>query len=304
VGNRILGWARLLGELAREFDLLHVHDPQLLALSGNVRWRCADIPAVLSTHGGFWHTKSHRLFKRAYEATFLRGYAAHYRRVLASSANDFSYFSAFGDRTVLCSNGVPVKSFNAVTASDRRSLFQWIYWGRLSSNKRVDLAIEYVGHARRLGYPVDLLICGRDFDGLLPGLQELVRRLDLQDAVRFEPYLDKAALHAELAQRGVYITASEHEGFGLSLVEALAAGLIVICRDIAPINTFFRDREAGCLLHFDGSPSDVAALGDILGAASGRAAAMSEAARAAARPHDWDVVAPQFVNHYREVLAE
>jgi len=116
--------------------------------------------------------------------------------------------------------------------------------------------------------------------------------------------LDKAALHAELAQRGVYITASEHEGFGLSLVEALAAGLIVICRDIAPINTFFRDREAGCLLHFDGSPSDVAALGDILGAASGRAAAMSEAARAAARPHDWDVVAPQFVNHYREVLAE
>jgi len=55
-------------------------------------------------------------------------------------------------------------------------------------------------------------------------IAELVRRLDLQDAVRFEPYLDKAALHAELAQRGVYITASEHEGFGLSLVEALAAG--------------------------------------------------------------------------------
>ena len=304
LGNRILGWAPSLGELARGFDLLHVHDPQLLALSGNVRWRCADIPAVLSTHGGFWHTKRHKLVKEAYEATLLPGYVAHYRRVLASSINDFKYFNAFSDHTVLCSNGVPVKSFNAVKAKDRRSLFQWIYWGRLSRNKRVDLAIEYVGHARRLGYPVELLICGKDFDGLLPGLQELVRRMDLHTAVRFEPYLDEAALHAELAQRGVYVTASEHEGFGLSLVEALAAGLIVVCRDIAPINSFFRNREAGCLLRFDGTPADVEALCEVLGSAATQASAMSEAARAAAVPHDWDVVAPLFVNHYREVLAE
>jgi alpha-1,3-mannosyltransferase len=58
-GNRMIGWAPSLGRLARGYDLLHVHDPQLLALSGNIRWQCGGTPAVLSTHGGFWHTPSY-----------------------------------------------------------------------------------------------------------------------------------------------------------------------------------------------------------------------------------------------------
>ncbi|HWJ35758.1 MAG TPA: glycosyltransferase [Steroidobacteraceae bacterium] len=304
VGNRFVGWARSLGALARGYDLLHVHDPQLLALSGNVRWRCGRVPAVLSTHGGFWHTKNNYLFKRAYEATLLRSYAGHYRRVLASSVGDLDYFKGFVNRIALCSNGVAVKRFNTVTANQGRSIFKWIYWGRLSRNKRLDLAIEYVGHARRLACPVELLICGKDFDGLLPELHAQVRRLGLGDAVTFEAYLDDSDLGVELAQRGVYITASEYEGFGLGIVEAMAAGLIVTCRDMVPVNSFFVHKESGWLLRFDGTPDDIQALNELLHITAPKANAMSAAARAAASVHDWDAVTPRFVEHYREVLAE
>ena len=303
VGNRFVGWAPSLRPLVRGYDLLHVHDPQLLVLSGNVRWLCDSVPAVLSTHGGFWHTKKNYLFKKAYEATLLRGYAGHYRRVLASSVGDFNYFRGFADRIALCSNGVSVKRFNAVSGVEGRSIFNWIYWGRLSRNKRLDLAIDYVAHARRLGFPVELMICGKDFDGLLPELRGQVDRLGLKDYVKFEPYLDDAALRAELARRGVYITASDYEGFGLSIVEAMAAGLIVICRDITPLNTFFTDGEAGWLLNFDDSAEDLEALDELLHISPGGAAAMSKAARAAASVHDWDAVIPRFVQHYRDVLS-
>ncbi|MDB6084475.1 MAG: hypothetical protein JWN43_2356 [Gammaproteobacteria bacterium] len=304
LGNRFVGWARSLGTLAREYDLLHVHDPQLLAISGNVRWRCGRIPAVLSTHGGFWHTKSNHLLKRVYEATLLRGYAGHYRRVLASSVQDFEYFRGFVKRIALCSNGVPVKRFNTISANQRRSTFKWIYWGRLSRNKRLDLAIEYVGHARRMGFPVELLICGKDFDGLLPELHAQVSRLALNECISFEPYLDDSDLEAELAARGVYISASEYEGFGLSIVEAMAAGLIVICRDMAPVNGFFVHEESGWLLEFDGTPRDLESLERFLHIAAPQERAMSLAARAAATVHDWDAVTPRFIEHYREVLAE
>jgi alpha-1,3-mannosyltransferase len=302
-GNRVIGWAPALRSLARGYDLLHVHDPQLLAITANVRSTCGAIPAILSTHGGFWHTDRGYVLKKLYEATLLRGAAGHYRRVLATSIADFDYFKHYVDRISLCSNGVHVKRFNAVPSAGRKGLNRWIYWGRLSRNKRVDLIIDYAAHARLLGHPVELLICGRDFDQLMPELQAQVNRMQMGDAVRFEPFLDDAALRAELANRCVYITASEHEGFGLSVVEAMAAGLIVVCRDMSPLNRFVTRGVSGWLQRFDGSAQDLAAIGEFLSSPPEKAETMSSRARQAASEHDWDVVAPQFVKHYREVLS-
>jgi alpha-1,3-mannosyltransferase len=302
-GNRVIGWAPALRTLARGYELLHVHDPQLLAITANVRSTCGGIPAVLSTHGGFWHTNRGYLLKKTYEATFLRGAARHYRRVLATSVGDFDYFKRYADRIALCSNGVHVKRFNTVSSARSKGLYRWIYWGRLSRNKRVDLVIDYAAHARQLGFPVELLICGRDFDQLMPELLAQVERTQMRDFVRFEPFLDDAALRAELAERSIYITASEHEGFGLSVVEAMAAGLIVVCRNIVPLNTFVTHDVSGWLLRFDGSPQDLQVLKECLSGLPGKAQGMSHAAREAASEHDWDVAAPRFVEHYREVLS-
>ena len=302
-GNRIFGWAPALRKLARGYDLLHVHDPQLTAISGNVRYTCGAVPALLSTHGGFWHTNRGYVLKRIYEATMLRGTAGHYRRVLASSVGDYDYFKRYVDRISLCSNGVHVKQFNTVVRGEKENLFRWIYWGRLSRNKRVDLVIDYAADARRRGFPVDLLVCGQDFDGLMPELAAQVERLRLRGCVRFEPFLDDAALRAELLQRSVYITASEHEGFGLSVVEAMAAGLIVICRDMVPLNTFVEHGTSGWLQQFDGSAADLQRLEQLLRTAPEKAQRMSVAARQAASVHDWDVVVPRFIGHYRDTLA-
>jgi alpha-1,3-mannosyltransferase len=302
-GNRLVGWAPALRALAHNYDLLHVHDPLLVAITANVRWMCGDIPAVLSTHGGFWHTNNLYLFKRFFELALLRGAVRHYRRILATSVGDLEYYKGYTNRVYLCDNGVSVKEFNAIHREDFQSLHQWIYWGRLSSNKRVDLAIDYVAHARRLGHSVQLLICGRDVDQLMPKLKAQVTRLDLSEAVRFEPFLDGASLRAELSRRSLYITASDHEGFGLSVVEAMAAGLIVVCRDISPLNRFFLPGQSGWFLRFDSSHEDVQALNAILLSASDKVRTMSLAARAAAAAYDWDTAAPRFVEHYRQVLS-
>jgi alpha-1,3-mannosyltransferase len=302
-GHRALGWAPSLRKLAGGYDLLHVHDPQLMAISGNVRYACGDLPAVLSTHGGFWHTNKGATLKRIYEKTLLRATAGHYQRVLASSVGDYDYFKTYVERISLCSNGVHVKKFNAVRAGEKQNLFRWIYWGRLSRNKRVDLVIDYAADARRRGFPVDLLICGKDFDGLMPELQSQVTRLGMQDYVRFEAFLDDAALRAELETRSVYITASEHEGFGLSVVEAMAAGLIVVCRDMVPLNSFFEHGRSGWLLQFDGAAEDLDRLAQLMRSTPAEAQSMSTASRAAATIHDWDVVVPRFVGHYRDAIA-
>ncbi len=302
-GNRFVGWAPSLRQLAQNYDLLHVHDPQLSAISANVRYTCGNLPAVLSTHGGFWHTNRGRFLKRLYERTMIRGAAGHYRRVLASSVSDYDYFKRYVDRISLCSNGVHVKEFNAVVPIESRNAFTWIYWGRLSRHKRLDLVIDYAAAARRRGFPVDLLVCGADSDGLMPEFEAQVKRLRLDGVVRFGPFLDDDALRAALRGRGVYITASEHEGFGLSVVEAMAAGLIVICRGMAPLDSFIEHGRSGWLLEFDGSEADLDRLSSLLSLGPPGLAKMSAAARQAAGVHDWDVVIPRFVGHYRDALS-
>jgi alpha-1,3-mannosyltransferase len=301
-GTRVFGWAPALKRLARGYDLLHVHDPQLLAITGNVRFSCGKIPAVLSTHGGFWHTDRGYLAKRVYEATFLRGSVSHYRRVLASSASDFEYYRRFVGRVDLCSNGVHVERFNRVEPRVHSSLNAWIYWGRLSRNKRVDLVIDYAAAMHRRGQPVELLICGKDFDGLMPELTAQIERLQMRSFVRFETFMNNVELLDELRRRSVFITASEHEGFGLTVVEAMAAGLIVVCRDIAPINGFFEHGKSGWSLKFDGSDGDCRSLETLLSLKSAAMDDMSAAAREAAAMHDWSVAVPNFVRHYRQVL--
>lgn len=303
-GNRFIGLAPALMSLAKNYDLLHVHDPQMLAITSNVKLLCAHKPALLSTHGGFHHTNQYALFKKIYEQTFLRSTLRHYRRVLASSVGDEDYFRNYSDDVELCSNGVNVEKFSRANKWKSKSPNRWIYWGRLSKNKRVDLIIDYVAKAKALGYFIDLMICGRDFDNVSSELKNKVTDLGLEAQIKFVEFLDDNLLLNELNGRGVFITASEHEGFGLSLVEAMAAGLIVVCRNMIPLNSFIQLGESGFFLDFDETESDMIVLNRLLTLDDLQAELISNNARLASAKYDWKNAAQQFLRHYQEVLQD
>ena len=302
-GHRLAGWASGLGELARGYDLLHVHDPQLMAITANVRMQCAKVPAVLSTHGGFHHTQQMALFKALFEKLALRSMLSHYRLILASSVSDEAWFQRHSDRVVLCSNGVSTDKFGVVPVELDRPLHKWVYWGRLSRNKRVDKLIDAVAQARHLGHPVELLVCGRDFDGIADQLHQQAARLNLGDVVKFEPFLPDDALLQTLRQYGVYTTASEHEGFGLSIVEAMAAGMQVMCRDMSPLNTFVQSGVTGRFLAFDEGAADASALHALLQQGSVERAQGRAQARQTADQYNWDAAAERFEACFHQALA-
>lgn len=302
LGHRLLGLAPALGPLAARYDLLHVHDPQLMALTVSVRLFAGGVPAVLSTHGGFHHTQQLSLFKRLFERFGLRRALNHYRSVLASSVADEAYFRGFSDRVVLCDNGVSTDKFGVVPLDLDRPLDRWIYWGRLSRNKRVDQLIDTVALAHREGLPVDLLICGRDADGLADQLKAQVAALGLGSAIRFESHLDDDDLLRELHTRGVYATASEHEGFGLSIVEAMAAGMQILCRDMTPLNTFVRAGVTGQFLGFDTGAADSQALRLLLQQASSEREKGRLQARRTASQYNWDGAVARFQSSFEKAM--
>jgi len=303
LGNRLAGYARDFGRLAAGYDLLHVHDPQLMMLTGNVLLQCRGIPAVLSTHGGFRHTAKHRTIKWLHEHLLMRRLLRRYHKVLASSESDTAYFSRFSDKVEKCENGIAFSKFQGGRLSGTPDPAKWIYWGRWSRNKRIDAVIDTVAMARDQGIAIDLLIAGPDFDNLGESLQAQIGALQLDDSVKLHPYIEDAALLHELQQRTVFVTGSEYEGFGIGILEAMAAGKIVLCRDMAPINGFVEPSVSGFFLDFDIGARDLAVVREITGLDAARSTAMSNAAQQRAKRYDWDVVAQTFSAHYAQALA-
>jgi alpha-1,3-mannosyltransferase len=298
VGHRMLGWTPGLGQLASQYDLLHVHDPQVGTLTINIICGVdSRVPAVLSTHGGFFHSATAMTAKRMHARVTAPLLLRRYSRILASSRTDFATFRQYSPDTVLVENGVDTTKFGG-GPTGRRDLRRWIYWGRFARNKRLDSLIRLVAALARRGVHVDLALCGIDFDGTLADLRSLVADLNVERQIAFRIGLDDAALRAEIATRAVFALPSEYEGFGLSMLEAMGAGLIPICRDAAPMNVL--GGNAAVLLDFDDEENDLVKVRQLLTAPADGVDRHRTAAAAQAATFDWDTRFQAFLQQYQE----
>jgi glycosyltransferase involved in cell wall biosynthesis len=109
--------------------------------------------------------------------------------------------------------------------------------GRVAPNKRLDDAIRLL-HAYRRGFDshAELWIAGdhtrlpvyrRALDGLIEHLGE--------DGVRFLGHVSDADLDDCFENASVYVSMSEHEGFGVPLVDAMRRGVPVLARAAAAV---------------------------------------------------------------------
>jgi alpha-1,3-mannosyltransferase len=301
--NRLIGVAPGIRPILSSYDVIHVHDPHAMALSVNVIAQGKDKKKVLSTHGGYFHTHNFSLMKKIHWGLLAGPILKHYDDVLASSVGDRDTFKAKVPNVKLVQNGVNVSKFASVANRVAVPATRWIYWGRISQNKRIDLLVDTVKRMRDAGLDVRLTVAGQDFDGLLPSLRDKVSGYGLNEYIRI---LGKspsdADLLKEIAAHSVFITASEHEGFGISIIEAMAAGLVVICRNMSPINTFVTDRENGRLIDFSGSATELASLKSLCSVSPDELSNMSERSRRAAVPYSWESAIKPFIQVYEDVL--
>ncbi|WP_343574920.1 glycosyltransferase [Pseudomonas sp.] len=101
-----------------------------------------------------------------------------------------------------------------------------VFAGRLEPVKRLDIVLDAFAEIRRQS-DARLLVLG---DGsLMPSLKQQACRLGLSDDVLFLGYCDN--ILPLLKRSTVLVLASDYEGFGNVLVEAMASGIQVISTD-------------------------------------------------------------------------
>lgn len=299
-GHRLIGIGPSIAKIVKNYNIMHVHDPQLMTITFNSIIFGGSIPRVLSTHGGFFHTKKYKLIKILHRKFVSRNLLKFYKSVLASSKTDFNCFSKLSKNVVDCGNGIDFKLFNKASVIKRDGCLRWVYWGRLSTNKNIESIIDYLNHCHKLGFIVRLLICGNDFDSVLPSLQWKIKNYGLESFVEFKTYMEEASLISELSNRDIFITATKYEGFGLSIVEAMSAGMLVICRDIEPLNFFIENMVSGFFLTFDNTEHDIDRLFTILTLSKERLDVISSNAINVAKIYDWEFIVCKYIYQYNK----
>lgn len=141
-------------------------------------------------------------------------------------------------------NGVDLKRFSSKSVPDANDSLNLIYVGRLIENKGVQLILQAVALCES-EHNVHLLIVG---DGSYKrNLKELAKKLGIENKVAFLGNRNDVPELLHQADVFLHVPILE-EGFGITVIEAMACGKICVCSKSGALPEIIRERENGFLV--------------------------------------------------------
>ena len=247
-----------------DYDMLHIHDPQVAGISLHFIFNKYNTPTILSTHGGMFHTQTESFIKKIYWHIFTRNILKNYKKIVAVSKNDFHIFNKIisDDKIILIENGINYKKFNnkGNLTRDYRKL-EFLYFGRFSSNKQVHVLIDiFIEFSKKKSNVELLLIGGTDNKHYLSLLKNKILK---NKQIKIINFLEYQSLIKKMKEFNFFITASNYEGFGMSILEAMSAGLIPVVNNISPLNSLVNDGINGIVIEFNNHNKAVKQLEEV-----------------------------------------
>lgn len=135
---------------------------------------------------------------------------------------------------------MPVRSnfseHHAVRAERSGPSDDWLFVGRVVPNKRqLDIVRAHAIHRRTGGRGLLHLVGDLSYAPYVETIRHEVDRLDARHDVVLHGKVSQRQLLDRYRDAGLFMSLSEHEGFGVPLLEAMAAGIPVIARSEAAV---------------------------------------------------------------------
>lgn len=243
---------RLLRE--RQFDIVHSMFAIPSAPSGLALSKKFHIPHVLSVLGGDIYDPSKNLSPH-------KNPALHYTvkkmmrksdKVVALSSDikrrAIEYYNIFNGMDII-HLGIPKPQVEAKTRGDfkfNKEDILLITVGRLVPRKGLQDLIKVVHDIKDPN--IKLIVIGDGPEKTKLG--ELSRSLNVSNNVFFFGHVSDEEKFSLLDLSDIYVSSSQHEGFGIVFLEAMASGLPVVCYDKGGQTDFLQDNKTGFLVNF------------------------------------------------------
>jgi len=130
-----------------------------------------------------------------------------------------------------------------------------------------------------------------------------VKKLGLEGRVSLPGPVPKTEVSAALNSGDIFLNTTNHESFGVSVMEAAACGLCLVCTEVGELPLLWQEGHDALLVAPNDHQAMAAAVRRILGE-PGLAERLSRNARAKAEQFDWSVVLPQWETLLQQTMGE
>ncbi len=215
------------------------------------------VPYIVPLRGQLmpWALAHKALKKKTYLALFARRYLNRAAALHCTDATEAQATRALNLRSPIfvVPNGVdtsrythlPLRGVMRERLGIARGDGVLLFLGRLKTIKRADIAIETLAAAQSVRV-THLILAGPDEDGLTPALESQAARLGCADRVHFTGLLNGDDVLSVLADADLMLMPSDvQESFGMSALEAMAAGVPVLVSEGVPAGRWAEQADAG-----------------------------------------------------------
>ncbi|MFC5069447.1 glycosyltransferase family 4 protein [Flaviflagellibacter deserti] len=280
-------------------DIVHVHAIDFFFDALAITKPFHRKPLIASTHGGFFHTNFASTFKKLYFQTVTRMNCGAYSSVCASGDSDHAMFSRIFPSVRRLGNGVDARKWAGRASRDPVKTL--LYFGRLSPNKRIGDLLKLAQNLRTTDPDWRLIIAGTPWDVTPDSIRKEIDLAGLNDRVDLVLEPSDGDIGDLIERSSFYVSASEHEGFGISVVEAMGAGLVPILSAIPAFRAFVGSSSPGLILR-DFSDAEAAnEVQQVFQKFSAEPEAAKHAVISLSQKYDWEQIALSFVGLYESV---
>jgi len=297
-----LSYSLNAARLSRRYDLDLIH--------GHTMYSCGcamkkGFPMVLTIHGpqileyktelSSGATLNHRITDAA--AVMMESYAARKadRLIVDSEESKRAVVENYGAEEsrirVIVKDGIDVRNFTQSSCESNTVLFV----GRLHERKGLDLFLPIFRDILK-EQEVFLKIAGSGEKEM--ALKQQVEELGIGRHIEFLGHLPDPELLKQYSEASVFVSPSRHEGFGLTVLEALASGLPIVATDTGIASTVVEDGRNGFLVDHENMKEAILELmGDMA-----KRKHFGARSRQIAHNYTWESAARGIIHIYRELV--
>jgi L-malate glycosyltransferase len=194
-------------------------------------------------------------------------------------------------------NGVDLEKFHPLDNKPKSDTLKLITVGRLSVTKRLDLLIDAVEILHKQKHKIHLTIAGGG--SLQDSLTQIVKQKNLTGSIEFTGRIEPQVMPQLYRQSDIFVSATMQEGMSNAMLEAMASALPIITTPCEGIEELIKDN--GIVVEPQTPQAIANAVKSIISDKTVYEK-MSAAARNLAQNFNWQTVAQDYLNLYKNIL--
>lgn len=282
-----------------DYDAIHSHGYNRFLSEFSVNYLKDKKPAIFTAHG-FHHTKKNYFFKMIHDLT-LGKFLRYAKKCTALTKLDFEKYANLGVKKtniVEIPNGIHLSDFQNIgekVLSKVRKKFGLkedfiLCVGRIHRSKGFQYVIDAIKNLK-----TNLVIVGRDF-GYKKELEEKIKKLEVGNKVKFLEEVNDKELISIYKLSEFFILFSEFEGFGVTVLETMAAGKPIIVSDRGSLPLLVEEGKTGFVVPFKNVEKLTKKINFLLKNNSKRVE-LGENCKVVSKGYDWK----EIINNYEDI---